>query len=480
MNVLSMNTVDLAEDVRLPLAYCLLAVLERLQGDVDAVQTACFLLKILKEQFDESISFSSSDILHSFLLALSAQAEEFGCARTCLKTLYLLSPRPELVTREDVTLFGSFFLRLLKVLVENQDGPTLLSLIRLCSSFVAATGSSRFKESLVEMRVLLVKYLESPELIEDDLMMEEEDATDFHSAISALATQIENMPTPHIADAENSSSFPSSLDGGADAFRPNDTSEGHCALAETAPAVNEVPESIFNSEDAFASSSALVEVSEGRVMEMMHLIRHFQEHASESFHRAELLQKLFLESSRKVEELLRENTLLKHELGELRRGGRTSVAEVGRFKAKSSVLPSKTLVSQESPESQSMRVLLREKKVIVYIFEAYATRGQLLLLESVMQFSRDFGICPALVSTSVIADVYNESSASGSSGVDGSGLGFTGVSHVYALRNFITVVCSSSASFRISLLSATSSRRTGRTLVPQVLLRKAAQSYCFG
>lgn len=57
-------------------------------------------------------------------------------------------------------------------------------------------------------------------------------------------------------------------------------------------------------------------------------------------------------------------------------------------------------------------ILMKEKKVLRYIFDSYASTTGLLSNDAAMQLMRDFGVCPALLPMATVSSLFISLAAS--------------------------------------------------------------------
>ena len=301
MNVLSMNSVDIGEDFAPLLAAFFASALELLATDIDAVQTACFLVNLLADKYGSLVT--SKPLAAALIAVLRAQVEEFGGTRTCIRTLYSLSthlPDNEVFsTDKSAQDFGEVFMNAYRLLEENQDGLVMLQLQSLTSSFLQRKASRGFQAEAIELKEFLVRY-DSEDLM-DNLMLSDEDIELFVNGVHELLSLIEQLLSP-LVDSD---------------CVPVESEVMH-ETDDMPPAAVHTERNTSQQSAATPEISGADEITVEKFNELINLVRHFQDHASVAFQRAELVHKLFTESTRKVESLLRENIDLRSEVRTLK------------------------------------------------------------------------------------------------------------------------------------------------------------------
>lgn len=427
VNVISMNGVsnDL-DSVAATMDY--FAALLAFSVDSPAVvQSACFLLGMIKEKHDDLAV--RSDVVSSLVAAMGRNSDEFGCVRTCLRTVTSLAPLPlVLADPSTAAAFGRAFLQAFLLFEENCDGASMALVLQLTTHLLRTEGALRqaLRRDCATLRPLLARYSDEEAL--EDLMLADSEA--FLEARDALAAEIDALLGEPEAEQPELEEEPQAAAEEAPPSPPSAVST--FAIEHVSSDTHTLsPEAHYDS--AGALEAAVVGVSEDKVLEMMHLLRHFQDHASTSFHRAELMHGLFLDASRKVEALLRENVALNKEVSALRtqlahasparpvqravsRSARPAADAANNSSLQESHAPLNLSTSTlELPSASGLTgaffVLEKERKVLQYVFDAYATRGA-LSGDAVLSLMRDFGVSPALVSPHDLMGLFDASTNS--------------------------------------------------------------------
>ena len=442
MNIISMGSVQLSDEDYIRLQGVLVSVLELIAEETENVHSACFLLRILREK-SESSMIANESLSYAFFCALNSQKNNFGSARVCLNTFQIYFPLFQVFsTEKHCSLFGKIMAELFNLFEENLDGVSLSALLKMMSEFLARMETPKFIVELDSISALLSKYTDL-EFVQDELMLSDEDSILFLSLISSFNSKLEALKRLPIEKVENkpSTTDPINLENQVS------STEISCPSTSIEDPITELPEDkliarreefhLAKNEVSYSynfeqgdSPSPIVEIEENKVMEMMQLIRHFQEHASISFHRAELLHSLFLESSRKVEELLRENVELRHQL---QRGSPSPSRSKSIKSLAHGSISKSSLFNLESEKSDpsitrhsggsdrinfaARKAIESEKKVLKFIFDGYANRGR-INLDGVNYFCRDFGICPVLVPTNEVSQAFTRCCAPKRTGLD--------------------------------------------------------------
>ena len=438
VDIISMGSVNLSDEDYLDLIIILSSALELLSEETEHVQSACFLLRILREK-NESAMVANDNLAHAFLCALKSQKSAFGGARVCLSTFKVYFSNFEVFTsKQNALIFGEIAPSLFQLFEENLDGTSISLLLQITMEFLSTPVARRFEGELEAISSLLLKYTDL-EYIQDELMLSEEDSELFLSSVGIFRSKLDGLKKQPLIEITETVSDP--VCDIRDSVSSQNTNEQ--VVLESLPprisarsdAVDHESKELVEHREEFHrvksevsykyefepsdSSSPLVEIEESKIMEMLQLIRHFQEHASVSFHRAELLHSLFLESSRKVEELLKENVDLRQKLEK---------RVLPSSPHKSSISASHAGLQETSSlaESDSVRgsleqsggnvdrefvaakkVVDSERKVLRFIFDGYANRG-CMSPDGVGLFARDFGLSPALMPSSHVSQVYSQ------------------------------------------------------------------------
>jgi hypothetical protein len=308
-NVISMNTISIAEESLQSVDVFFSSVLKFHADDSDVLQNSCFLLELIKAQFTERFPCTFG-ICYALKSVLDALSEDFGSVRICIKLLALLHDPVQLFAA-DIKLgeavcihFKSTFL----ILEENCDGLVMFKLLVLISAYLqcAVTLPKIFEIDASVLKTLLNKYCLSSDLIED-LMLPDDIVEKFPQLCTRIVVDIDQKvftdepPIPQFVD-QSQAIIPSAADRArivvdidqkvftdeppipqfvdqSQAIIPSAAYTDASHISGDFPAISAIESDLatYEFEDSKDTSGVIVEVSEAKLTDMLNLIRFFKD-----------------------------------------------------------------------------------------------------------------------------------------------------------------------------------------------------------